>query len=516
MSEEAQEPSTERESETTKQPQVFISYSHDSDEHGQWILKLAERLVSCGVNVFLDQWDLGPGDDVVKYMRQSVTEANRVLMICTAEYVRKADEGKGGVGYEAMVVDGELVRDLGTNKFIPIIRQKAAEPNLPKSVNTRIYVNLSHGGNFEAQFEKLVRDIHQSPKTRKPTLGKNPFPTVFPINPAAEVAGKEQAPQPKAEIESAEVAYLTGLEVAKSGDFTAWRQLVRKVKGPLSARLNEWRRKYAGVGSMEYRALPEMVLQAATIYSPLISLALAGVESGQPRFINQTAMLDEFLRPKEWNAAGLTVVVSIPDALVFTYQALHGAVCLEIGELPLAIVLSRARVTRAHNYDGVIVHKDKELIGWPESFSHNATSAWMYLTSLFEKWPWLGQIFHSADEYRASLGAYYLALNVQELAVLVAAGRSGELDNPAVHLQVPVEWMRMPLEIRQGAYRRFTQSADEVRSIWRTLGVPDKAMAAAWPKWMEHAAKNIDGFDYPSVRGSPVQSVLFEDIRPET
>lgn len=37
-------------------------------------------------------------------------------MICTEPYVEKANAGKGGVGYEAMIVDGELIRDLGTKR----------------------------------------------------------------------------------------------------------------------------------------------------------------------------------------------------------------------------------------------------------------------------------------------------------------------------------------------------------------------------------------------------------------
>jgi len=48
---------------------------------------------------------------------ESVAWADRVLMICTEAYVRKADEGKGGVGYEAMIVTGELVKDLGTDNL---------------------------------------------------------------------------------------------------------------------------------------------------------------------------------------------------------------------------------------------------------------------------------------------------------------------------------------------------------------------------------------------------------------
>ena len=70
-----------------------------------------------GIDVILDQWEIEPGDDVPKFMERAVNEADRVLMVCTESYVRKADDGKGGVGYEAMIVTGELVRDLGSSKF---------------------------------------------------------------------------------------------------------------------------------------------------------------------------------------------------------------------------------------------------------------------------------------------------------------------------------------------------------------------------------------------------------------
>ena len=93
-------------------PKVFISYSHDTPQHRQWVGELASKLVHKGVDVILDQWDLGPGDDIPKFMEKGVAEADRVLMICTEPYVKKADEGKGGVGYESMIVTGELVQNL--------------------------------------------------------------------------------------------------------------------------------------------------------------------------------------------------------------------------------------------------------------------------------------------------------------------------------------------------------------------------------------------------------------------
>ena len=497
------------------QPRVFISYSHDSEEHGYWVLKMAERLVSCGIDVKLDQWDLGPGDDVVKYMCQSVSEVDRVLMICTAAYVRKADDGKGGVGYEAMVVDSELVRDQGTNKFIPVIRQQPVQPTVPKSVGTRLYVNLSHGPDFENQFEKLVREIHQTPMARKPTLGKNPYTAISSIVSITGSATSAQVGAVNVQIEDAESVYLRGVEVAKSGDFSTWRELVRKVKQPLSMRLNAWRKQYDGAISMEISALPALVLGATTIYSPLMALALAGVESGQPKFNNQIAILDELPRPKEWNRSGLVVVGDLPDALVFTYQALHGATCLEIGELSLAIALSRARIIPDNRYDGVIVHNDNEFIARPQSFNHSSNMAWQFLVSLAENWHWLNRIFGSAEDYRSSLTAYYMALNVQELATLIAGGRSLELDRADWRPTIPVEWMMMPSETGQSAYRKFTQTKSQVVNIWRSVGVSDRTMATAWIKWMEHSQQWISQLSRFHRSGRSPHATLFEDLRPE-
>jgi hypothetical protein len=151
-------------SDEKKIPKVFVSYSHDSPAHTKWVADFSSKLVEKGIDVLFDQWDLRPGDDVPKFMEKSVSDADRVLMICTETYVRKADEGQGGVGYEAMIVTGELIRDLGTSKFIPIIRQSSSTPVLPKSVSTRLYVDLSSAKNVEEQFGRLLRELHEVPE----------------------------------------------------------------------------------------------------------------------------------------------------------------------------------------------------------------------------------------------------------------------------------------------------------------------------------------------------------------
>jgi hypothetical protein len=116
-----------------KVPRVFISYSHDSKSHKDWVLNLSTRLRKNGVDVVLDQWDVKLGSDIAKFIEQGLSESDRIIMICTENYVEKANVGKGGVEYEKMIMTAELMRDLDSNKIIPMLRNN----NIKK--NSKIY-----------------------------------------------------------------------------------------------------------------------------------------------------------------------------------------------------------------------------------------------------------------------------------------------------------------------------------------------------------------------------------------
>ncbi|PIU54750.1 MAG: hypothetical protein COS89_09180, partial [Deltaproteobacteria bacterium CG07_land_8_20_14_0_80_38_7] len=115
----------------TSPPTVFISYSHDSPEHKQWVEDLATRLRNAGVNAILDRWNLEPGSDVALFMERGVRDSDRVLTICTDTYIRKAEAGVGGVGYERLIVTSELIQDIGTTKFIPIVKDVIGTKKVP-------------------------------------------------------------------------------------------------------------------------------------------------------------------------------------------------------------------------------------------------------------------------------------------------------------------------------------------------------------------------------------------------
>lgn len=155
-------------------PVVFISYSHDSQEHKQWVLDLATRLRASGVDAILDQWELGPGSDLPQFMEQNLARATRVLMICTERYVEKANGGVGGVGYEKMIVTADLLRQIGSNRIIPIVRQSGAV-HLPTFLHTKMYIDLSTNDLFESGMDQLLRELLNAPLFTKPPIGSDPF-----------------------------------------------------------------------------------------------------------------------------------------------------------------------------------------------------------------------------------------------------------------------------------------------------------------------------------------------------
>ena len=55
---------------------VFISYSWTSPEHEEWVISLAEKLMSDGIDVVIDKWELKEGHDMYDFMESMVKGYN--------------------------------------------------------------------------------------------------------------------------------------------------------------------------------------------------------------------------------------------------------------------------------------------------------------------------------------------------------------------------------------------------------------------------------------------------------
>ena len=90
-------------------PKVFFSYSWDDEEHRFWVLKLAADLIKNGIDVLIDEWDLDKyNNDLHQFMETGIRESDKVIMICTPNYAKKANERLGGVVVENTIITGEF------------------------------------------------------------------------------------------------------------------------------------------------------------------------------------------------------------------------------------------------------------------------------------------------------------------------------------------------------------------------------------------------------------------------
>ncbi|MDB9808388.1 toll/interleukin-1 receptor domain-containing protein [Yoonia sp.] len=146
---------------------IFISYSHDTDEHKSWVERLASYFSANGIEVFLDQWNLEFGDDLATFMERGITDADRVLLVCTDAYNQKANNGLGGVGYEKTIATAEMLASAESRrKFIPIVRNVLGQPKVPTYLGAKLYADMSDGCDEDVVREGLLQAINGSMPTR--------------------------------------------------------------------------------------------------------------------------------------------------------------------------------------------------------------------------------------------------------------------------------------------------------------------------------------------------------------
>ncbi len=157
----------------TRPPIVFISYSHDSQEHADRVLALSDRLRADGIDCILDQYQDSPAEGWPRWMDRQIQEADIVLMICTPTYYRrvmgKEEPGTGhGVLWESALIY-QYMYNAGTlnTQFIPILLEGANIADIPSPLQSATYYHPS----IASGYEELYRRLTHQPRTMKPALG---------------------------------------------------------------------------------------------------------------------------------------------------------------------------------------------------------------------------------------------------------------------------------------------------------------------------------------------------------
>lgn len=141
---------------------VFISYSHDSDEHRDKVLALSERLRDDGLETRLDQYLNGtPEQGWPRWMLDQLDEADFVLVVCTPTYYRRfrghEKPGRGkGVDWEGALITQEIYDARSrTVKFVPVTLAAGQERFIPEPLRGHTHYELTSEERYQALYRFL-------------------------------------------------------------------------------------------------------------------------------------------------------------------------------------------------------------------------------------------------------------------------------------------------------------------------------------------------------------------------
>jgi hypothetical protein len=161
-----------------EQPKVFVSYSHDSVEHGNSVWAFAEKLRSEGIDCILDQYETSPPEGWPRWMDKQIRDAKFVLMVCTETYYKRVmgeeKPGSGlGIRWEGNLIYQHIYNAGSINtKFIPVLFKDGQFTHIPTPLQGATHYRIDDKPEYDRLYWRL-----RGVTATKPTLGKlRPLP----------------------------------------------------------------------------------------------------------------------------------------------------------------------------------------------------------------------------------------------------------------------------------------------------------------------------------------------------
>ncbi len=149
-------------------PKCFISYSHESNQHQEWVARLAVLLEHNEVDVYLDRQDVDIGMDLAKYVETCIRESDFILLICTPRFAQRVNDREGVVGFENQIIAGRILEgSLSPRQVVPILRKGSRKQSIPSYMKGKVYIDFRSSATFAKSLGKLLRHILLSRKHQR-------------------------------------------------------------------------------------------------------------------------------------------------------------------------------------------------------------------------------------------------------------------------------------------------------------------------------------------------------------
>jgi len=144
-----------------KAPVAFLS--HASEDKARFVIPFATALMARGVEVWLDKWEIRPGDSLVKKIfDEGLDSADAVIIVISAASITKP--------WVREELDASMVAKI--NKGLRIIPVVLEDADVPVPLRHLLWVNVPNAADFASAVERIASVLHGM--TTKPPLGVPP------------------------------------------------------------------------------------------------------------------------------------------------------------------------------------------------------------------------------------------------------------------------------------------------------------------------------------------------------
>jgi hypothetical protein len=143
---------------------VFISHTSNTNEAVEWVKNLALFLIDNGVQARLDRFHLRRGMDLPQWMCNELSLAQKVIVVCDETYKLKADGRLGGVGWETMIIQGDVANlPPDSTKYQVIVRTENIQDGMPLYLKTKYAFHARPSDKDNSFQDELLRELLDLP-----------------------------------------------------------------------------------------------------------------------------------------------------------------------------------------------------------------------------------------------------------------------------------------------------------------------------------------------------------------
>ena len=148
---------------------VFLSYSNTDRE---FVTRLAHDLLKAGLNVWLDQWSLTPGETLAEAINAALKASHVQVVVMSPDYFQSEwtrQEWHYALGREV---------EIGSVKLVPIMYRDCLVPSMLQS---KVWLDFRDPNRYQDSLARLVPSLYQltnkaTPVTNQPQASAGPKP----------------------------------------------------------------------------------------------------------------------------------------------------------------------------------------------------------------------------------------------------------------------------------------------------------------------------------------------------